>query len=284
MLIQPPSVLLEGPTGTGKTDSLVTYLEAGLELFVLVTEPTGVDSLLISAERRKVPIDKLHWHQITPSSISFGDLDGIAAKVSTLTQETLSKLPPQGDRSKPKWREMLKALSDFPCDRTGRKFGAVDTWDASRALAIDSLTGISDMAWGMVMGTKPTAHPGEWQIAMQVIQQWLNTCTSSVKCHFALTAHVTKEMNEVTGAQQVMTSTLGSKLAPKIPAYFSEVILSRREGEQFFWSNTTHNTDLKKRALPFGDKHIPNFVPIVEAYKKRLETAGNASATESAKT
>jgi hypothetical protein len=280
MIIQPPSVLLEGPTGTGKTDALTTYIEAGLELFVLVTEPTGVDSLLISMERRNLPIEKLHWHHITPATAGFNDLDDIAAKISVLSQDALAKLPPQGDRSKPKWREMLKSLSDFPCDRTSTSYGPVDSWDDSKALVVDSLTGISDMAWSMVVGTKPTAHPGEWQIAMGQIAMWLNRCTSNLKCHFALTAHVSREANEVTGAQQIMTSTLGSKLAPKIPTYFSEVILSRREGEQFFWSNTAFNVDLKKRALPFGDKHIPSFVPIVEAHKRRVSLAGgNASAS-----
>ena len=67
-----------------------------------------------------------------------------------------------------------------------------------------------------------------------------------------------------------MTSTLGAKLAPKIPPFFSEVVYSRREADKFYWSNITANVDLKKRALPFSDKLEPTFVPVVEAYKQRL--------------
>jgi hypothetical protein len=273
MLIQPPSVLLEGPTGTGKTDSLLTYLEAGVELFVLVTEPTGVDSLLISAERRKLPIDRLHWCQITPAREGFHHLDDIAKKISLLTQEGLSKLPPQGDRSKPKWRAALQCMSDFHCDRTQKEYGSIDSWDSSRAFALDSLTGLSLMAWDMVVGTKPTASPGEWQIAMGQIERLVNTLTSNLQCFFTLTAHVSRETDELSGGQRIMTSTLGAKLAPKIPPFFSEVVYSRREADQFFWSNITPNVDLKKRALPFGDKLPPSFVPVVEAYNARKETA-----------
>lgn len=278
MIIQPPSVLLEGPTGTGKTDSLLTFLEADIELFVLVTEPTGVDSLLISAERRKLPIDKLHWCQITPAREGFKDLDDIAKKISLLTQEGLSKLPPQGDRSKPKWREVLKSLADFKCDRTGECFGAVDSWDSSRALAIDSLTGLSLMAWDMVVGSKPTASPGEWQISMGQIERLINTLTSNLRCFFTLIAHVSRETDELSGGQRIMTSTLGAKLAPKIPPFFSEVVFSRREANQFFWSNITPNVDLKKRALDFSDKLVPTFVPVVEAYNTRTRTAMKGAA------
>ena len=273
MIIQPPSVLLEGPTGTGKTDSLLTFLEAGLELFVLVTEPTGVDSLLISAERRHLPIDKLHWCQITPAREGFKDLDDIAKKISLLTQEGLAKLPPQGDRSKPKWRESLRCMSDFTCDRTGESYGSVDSWDSTHAFAVDSLTGLSLMAWDMVVGTKPTASPGEWQISMGQIERLVNTLTSNLRCFFTLVAHVSRETDELSGGQRIMTSTLGAKLAPKIPPFFSEVVFSRREADQFYWSNITPNVDLKKRALPFSDKLVPTFVPVVEAYTARKKTA-----------
>src|SRR5688572_3558952 len=115
--MQPPAVLLEGPVGTGKTDSLLTYIEAGLELFVLITEPTGLDSLLIGLERRKLPIEKLHYRTLTPAPKGFADLLDSARKVSSMSQEGLAKLGPQGDRSSPKFIDMLNIMSNFKCER-----------------------------------------------------------------------------------------------------------------------------------------------------------------------
>ena len=45
MILQPPSTLLTGPTGTGKTSAIITYLLRGLRVFVVVTEPDKKEAL-----------------------------------------------------------------------------------------------------------------------------------------------------------------------------------------------------------------------------------------------
>jgi hypothetical protein len=59
-----------------------------------------------------------------------------------------------------------------------------------------------------------------------------------------------------------MVSTLGKKLAPSIPRFFSEVVLATTEtkGDQksYYWSTNEANTILKDRSLPVGGKHYGN--------------------------
>ena len=70
-MIQPPSVLLMGPSGSGKTYSLSTLLESGLEVFLVVTEPHGLETLLDVVAQKKLDINKLHWRYIPPARPGF---------------------------------------------------------------------------------------------------------------------------------------------------------------------------------------------------------------------
>jgi hypothetical protein len=175
---------------------------------------------------------------------------------------------------------LLEALKDFPCERTGQKFGDVASWDPERALCVDSLSGLSLMSMALAIGYKPAAHQGEWGVAMNFLEQLLLKLTSDRKCFFVLTAHVEKEANEITGVAQIMASTLGRKLAPKIPRFFSEVVYAKRtltNGKaSFLWSTIDEKADLKNRALPVSAAIEPNFEPIVAAYRRRVEMAASA--------
>jgi hypothetical protein len=81
-----------------------------------------------------------------------------------------------------------------------------------------------------------------------------------------------------------MVSTIGAKLAPKIPPFFSEVIKTQRVmdskgGAEFTWSTLATDMDLKNRALPINAKLPADFRQIVEAYKRRKTLAkGNVAA------
>ena len=61
------NVLLIGPAGTGKTYSVATLVESGIEVFYLALEP-GLEALLgywIDAGK-PVPAN-LHWHFLPPA-------------------------------------------------------------------------------------------------------------------------------------------------------------------------------------------------------------------------
>lgn len=280
MILQPPATLLAGPSGSGKTSAIATQLKYGLKVFVIVTEPDGVASLLDAVERLKVPVDNLHWSQCFPAAAGWMDLQDMLSKVSGMDQKQLAD---QRDMGKRGFREpaerFLRAFSSFKCDRTGENFGDCSQWDDSCSLNIDSLTGWCAIAWGCVVGFKPTANQGEWGIAQNIVHNMLMKINSDRKCFFNLTAHVEKEMDEMEGIRKIMVSTIGAKLAPKIPRFFSEVVRTERimlQGDkaEFRWSTLDNQMDLKNRALPISSKLVADFGPIIEAYRRRIKLAG----------
>jgi hypothetical protein len=175
---------------------------------------------------------------------------------------------------------MLNTLANFKCDRTGEEFGPVDDWGVDRALALDSLSGVSTMALGMMIGAKPTAHQGEWGVAMASEMQLIRKLCADVKCYLTVTAHLETEMDETIGRPRLMASALGRKNAPKLPKDFSDVVHAYRDGSSFFWSTTTSNIDLKTRNLPLKDKIAPDFGQMVEARKRRVKLTETQTETK----
>lgn len=277
-LLKAPSIILMGPTGTGKTDVLIDLISQGLELFVIVTEPNGVETLLDSVARRKADISKLHFRVVEPARAGFDDLETMFQKISISTYEGLSKASP-GLRQGAKILEVVANLRNFQCQRTGQSYGNVSTFGMDRAVAIDSLSGLNSMAMDVTIGDKVTAHQGEWGIAMNGLQKLINSCTSNMKCLFVLTAHEGREPDELRGGTKIMVNTLGKKLAPEIPKFFSEVVATKREGDKYYWSTDDFQIDLKHRALPLASKITPGFKPIIDAYNKRLAAMGKSNDT-----
>lgn len=272
--LQPPAILLAGESGSGKTYSISTLLEAGLEVFVIVTEPVGVESLIDVVMEKKLDMNKLHWKQITPARQGFGDLKAMAEKIGAMTYDSLTKLSPQGDRRNSRFIHLLACLANFVDDKDGKSYGAVDSFGPDRVLVIDSLSGLNIMAMDLAVGDKPTAHQGEWGVAMSALEKLLNSLSSGLKCTFVLTAHLERETDELTGGTKLMAAALGRKLAPKLPRFFSEVIHCYRDQKGFFWSTSAQNVTTKRRILPLDDKITPTFKPIVEGYRNRLKAIG----------
>lgn len=275
--MQPPSSIIMGASGAGKTTALVTYLTAGIETFVLCTEPGGAESLVDACRMRNLPLDKLHWTTCLPSTQGWTGLTDMVTKISAMDFESLSKIKSGigKDETRPAAMKLLGSLQHFVCERDGKDYGDVTSWGPDRAFCLDSLSGLSVIAWALTVGFKPTAHMGEWNIAMNFISDLLMKLSSDRKCFFTLTAHVEKEQNEITGVNQIMASTLGRKLAPKIPRFFSEVVYAQRStvAPNFRWSTIDSAADLKNRGLPVSDKLPPDFKPLVEAYRERLKHA-----------
>lgn len=278
-LLQPPSVLLQGASGAGKTSSIVTLLLAGVEVFVIGTEPGFVDSLIDRCRELKADIHKLHWMTALPATDGWDAMDEMVKQIGGQDFEGISRLKGIGkDKTRVPAQRLLMALKDFQCERDGKSYGSFTAWDDSRALVIDSLSGLSTIAWYLTVGYKPTGAPGEWNIAMNFIEGLLMKINSDRKCYFVLTAHIEKEMDEITGVQRVMTSTLGRKLAPKIPRFFGEVVYAVRSIDAaskptFTWSTVDRNADLKNRVLPVANNLAPDFKAVVEGHKQRVKLA-----------
>lgn len=262
-----------GATGSGKTFSITTLLEAGLEVFVICTEPTGMDTLLDAIKSKGLSTDKLHWRAITPARPTFQGLTDLAKKVAVLDFEGLAKLKPSGNRQEAQWIKVLTTLANFTDDKDGKVYGDVTKFGPDKALVVDSLSGLNLMAMDLVIGDKATAHMGEWGVAMQLIEKLLLTLSSSLNCVFVLNAHLEREVNEITGGSSITASTLGRKLAPRLPRFFSEVVMAYREGGRFYWSTDATGVDLKHRALPLGNKLDPTFAAVVLTFRERIKTS-----------
>lgn len=263
------NILIEGPTGTGKTTSLKTLADAGLEVFCLFTE-SGLESLTgaWTDHGKEIP-PNVHWHILKKADADFAVMADSANKINTLALEALSKMSDPNRSKHNQFVDLLRALTDFEDHRTGRKFGAVDSWGTGRVLAIDSLTGINPIALSLVVGGKPVKSQSDWGIAQDQIEKLLRKLCDGCRCHFVLTAHVEREVDQVFGGVKLTVSTLGKALAPKIPPMFSDVVLSYREGAKFLWSTDNAQADLKARNLPIRSGLEQNFGAIVERWRSR---------------
>lgn len=281
--MQAPATLLMGPPGCGKTTVLVTLAKAGIDVFVIITEPNGVESLLDAWDKHKAPIEKLHWATVSPSPMGWAAMKSMATTINSLSYKDISELKQGIGKSEMKqFPQLLSIFENFKCERDGKEYGDVTTWDASRALVVDSLSGLNLIVMQHTVGFKPSPHQGEWGIAMNSLEMLLLKLTADCKCFFVLTAHVDKEPNELTGGTTIYASALGRKLAPKIPRFFSEVILAKRAADKFLWSTASNEADLKNRALPVGSSLDPSFQPIVDAYRRRVALSQKPQATPAA--
>ena len=263
------NILIEGPTGTGKTHSLGTIADAGVPLFVLFTE-SGLETLKGYWTDRGKPIpDNVHWHVMHRGPGSFAQMAADAKRINETSLDLLHKTQDPNRAKHNQFVELLATLSDFSDDRTGKKFGPVDSWGPDKCLAIDSLTGINPIAMSLVVGGKPVKSQQDWGIAMDQIEKLVRQLTDGCRCHFVLTAHVEREVDQVFGGVKITVSTLGRALAPKIPPYFSDVILSTRIGTKFSWSTANPQADLKARNLPIADDISPDFKQIFDKWKSR---------------
>jgi hypothetical protein len=256
------NVMLCGGTGTGKTYSIRTLLEAGLEVFVLFTEP-GMETLADTNPKQ------LHWHYCPAVGTTFAELRKSAGMINKLSFKSLAQLDDIQKSSHVEMLQLMDTCCNFVDDRTGEAFGDVGQWDTSRVLVLDSLSGLNVMAMNLVTGSKPVKAVGEWGVAMDNLLRLINLFTLGCSCHFVLITHLERQVDEMTGQTNLMAATLGRKLAPQLPIYMSDVILSRRKGTEFSWSTAAHGIDLKARNVPLSDKITPSFAPLYKFWKEK---------------
>jgi len=266
--IPAPKIMLVGAAGTGKTYCLQTLARMGLEVFLIPTDNT-YDSIIQSVEADSPTDRRIHWHYIPAAEPSWNDMIASAKKINQLSFEGLSKLKDIQKSGYRQFLDMLGTLADFKCDRTGKAYGPVDSWGTNRAIVIDGLSGLSTMAMDLVVGAKPVKAIGEWGVAMDNLERLINKLCTSTRCWFVLVAHLEREHDEISGGVQLMASTLGRKLAPRIPRFFHDVIHTQREIADFSWSTATLNVDLKAKNLPIAAGLQPDFAQILKSWQKR---------------
>src|SRR6266699_1266581 len=160
VILAGPKELLEGPAGTGKTYAIGTMVDwaekHGKEVFVLFLEQS-LETLLGYWKDVGKPVPScLHWHIQPIAPLSFQALMTGADNVAKLSYDSLTKLidATRAGANNAFWH-VLATCTDFPDDRSGKKFGAIDKWDTERIFVIDSLSELAAAAEKMTIGNKP---------------------------------------------------------------------------------------------------------------------------------
>lgn len=263
------NVLLMGPSGTGKTFSIGTLVDQGVEVFYLGIE-SGMESLLgyWRDAGKEVP-ENLHWHKLQGPSASFTEMISSAKNINTLPLDALAKMVDPNKSKHNQFISLLEALNNFPDDRTGEKYGPVNEWDQSRVLVIDGLTGINQCAMSLVVGGKAVRSQSDWGIAQDQVRKIVRMLCDNCQCHFVLIGHVEREVDNILGGVKLMIATLGKALAPDIPIMFSDVILTVRQGTKWTWDTASSLADVKSRNLPIAAENSPTFKTILEKWVSR---------------
>ena len=192
----------------------------------------------------------------------------MAGNLNRMSFDMITKLQDPNKSQYTQWIDVLKTCEDFTDDRTGESFGNISSWGTDRALVIDSLSGLNDMAMQLIVGSRPTRSMPDWMVAQNNLLGFLTKLCTDTRCHFVLTGHLEREQDEISGGISLMASTLGKKLAPKIPRNFDEVVMCKHLADEFVWSTAEGNADLKSRVLPIANSIPPSFVGAIDAWKQ----------------
>lgn len=258
-------VLLEGPPGTGKTHALHTLVDEGIEPYVIFTENSmGVLSPFAGSR----DACKIHWRYIKAADSSWETMMNIAKMVNTMSNDMLQKTPGIEKQKHSQWFDLLTALAKPKCDRCGKEFPPVDSWKTDQAVIIDSLSGMNVIARALTVGGKPILTQPDWGVCMSMEDSMIQKL-ANLDCHFILTSHLDRTYDQVLGSISFTPSALGSKLGPTIPRWFDDVIFTHRIGEEYLWSTSRTNVDLKSRHLKLSDKLQPSFGGIIKSWKSK---------------
>lgn len=271
-----PKVLLMGPSGTGKTHAIGTLVdwaaENGKEVFVLFTE-NGLETLLgywrDGASPKPVP-ECLHWHNTLTRPLSLKSLMTAADNIGKMSYEMLTKMidSNRGGENNAFYK-ILADCADFTDDRTGAKFGPVDGWGSDKIFVIDSLSELSNAAFKMQVGNKPTASPSDYGVSQNNLMNFIRLCTQGISATFVMTAHVDRQVDDISGTTKIMVKSIGKALAGEIPQLFSDVIFTVREGDKFTWDTAAYGVDCKTRSLGYRSKITPDFGQIMQTWQQR---------------
>lgn len=263
--IQGMNVLLMGPQGSGKTTSITTLLQVpNLRIFCEFTEPRFD---ILGQEFLNNP--RVHWHYTPPVAAGWATLIQNAKQVNTMTNEALQKMTSVEGAKYVQFISLLQNCNDF-VDQHGQHHGDVMQLGTDCVYVIDGLSGINRMARGLKVGAKVALTQPDWGACQQVILSFVEALTTNTKCHFVLIAHVERELDETMGGSKIMVRTLGRKLAPALPDNFSDIILTAKVGDKFFWDTANPQADLKTGFSTLGSALPPSFVPLFHAWNERV--------------
>lgn len=270
-------IILMGIPGAGKTHTIRTLIDAGLETFCIITEPNAFNTLTNTdgaseAYKSAVAGDgMLHWKFIAPARATWQSMMKTAKLLTDYDLSSLQKMAPADKREHAQFMEILSTCANFKDELTGKEFGPIDALDPHKhAFVVDSLSGMNQMFLSHVVGTKPVKSQPEWGAAIEMELNFINHLTFGIPVHVVVMAHIARETDEVLGGIKTMVNALGKKAPQEMPKNFTDCILAKRDGGDYSWSTADLNVDTKATTLAPGGKYPPTFVPLIETWRKRV--------------
>jgi hypothetical protein len=274
--------MIIGPTGTGKTRSIGTLVDLGLEVFYIALEP-GLETLVgyfTDPKPEGQGLDTLppnfHWHIIKANTQKFKEMKATAENIGKFDLSAIAKMRDPNRAANNQMLPLYECLNDFTDQRDGKKYGPVDSMGQNCVVVIDGLSALCRIAMEMVTGAKPVRDKPDYGIYAGNVSNLLLKLTSGCVCHFVILAHVDREVDEVMGGVKLFPSVLGNSLRANLTQPFSDVILATRETSKFFWDTANTQADLKTRNLPISSRIEPNFDQIFLRWAGRASASGKA--------
>lgn len=270
-------IILMGAPGSGKTHSIRTLIDAGLEVFCILTEPNAINTLTnmtdaSEAYKSAIADKKLHWHFVQPANPGWESLKKSARLITKYSIGDLQKLGGMDKINYAQFLEVLDCCSDFKDDLTGESFGPIEHFDPhTQVVVIDSLSGLNTMFLNLVVGAKPIRTLPEWGVAIDNELRFIDHICYGIPCHVVLMAHLTRQVDEVMGGIEKMVKALGKHAPQEMPKSFTDVILSREDAGKFSWSTSDSQTDTKATTGPARASFSPSFVPLIEIWRERVQ-------------
>ena len=262
-----PNVLLYGDSGTGKTTAILSLIECGITPFVQITESNALPVV----NQAKCP--DLHYQHIKTGASSWGSFRDSLKQVNLLSNDALQKMAGIDKQKYNQILDMVGALSNFKCDRCGEEFGDVSEFDDTKAVVVDSLSGLNSLALGNAVGGKPILTQPDWGVCMRSELMLIQMLTQIPQAMFVLIAHVAMERDEVSGRILRMPKALGTKNAPELPQLFTDVIRSMREGTKFTWSTIEADSVARAAHIPLAAGQTPTFHAMMKKWREVKEEA-----------
>ena len=261
---KPPTTLLSGDAGSGKTESLKTYIKAGVTPFVVVTEQSSISTLMKGINKGDA-----HYIHIPPTTEGWAAMKQQAQKMTMMQWESMIEYVDPNKRKFDSWVRIIDACTNFKCDWTGEEFGDITDWGPDRAFCVDSLTGLNKSAMQLIIGGRLIRSQPQWGAAQETEMSLIYEWVENLNCFFAMTTHLERREDTLHGGITLNPKALGKAIGPDIPPLFSDAICCKREGGRWFWSTDEHNMKLKAQNVPWSSEIEPDFKIIVDAYRAR---------------
>jgi hypothetical protein len=266
-----PNILLMGDSGTGKTTSLISLPPLGITPFVIATEQNCEQILKQNLGR------DMHFAFVAPKANDPLTVIDMLNKINKLSYENLCKTVDPFKMQHNKFIDVMQITNDFKCECCGKSWGTAKNWNTDRALVGDSFSGMSDMAFALVIGNKPVRDKPDYQVAQNALRMVYKTWIE-FRCWVILITHLDKEPDPISGAFYATVKTIGRALGPDMPRDLADVIRAKRDGSKITWDTADTQATVVGRHVPLASGLAPDSKQPVQTW---IAKGGKIEATQS---